>query len=420
MHLCRAIAILSTATAFLTGNAAALSVTTTGRAPLECEAPAGSGLEAIFVVWSSAGAILSYPDADAIWSRFGSAGGGTAERIEAERGPETSSVTLTGGDTGVIVESGGRQHCFWICDYSVRPLSLQGLEVAANDCDRILLRLTGSAEPIYYYSVTGRRLELSRQLELSYSQQVPDEESFSFRVLTATDELESAPEGEIQLLSPLLAATSFTLTGDRFLRSWGEAATVESDLTPPGGVAVMAKSSEIGETLSAPYEVSFEAAVSEGVVHEEWQIADNEDFAEVTHRFYTPELNFTFHDAGTHFVKFIGTDAAGQCSAESDVFTIGISESELSCPNTLVLREGQTRKWRVKAKSLEQFKCAIFDRYGAKIYTSNDPAEGWDGTRAGRKVATGVYYYVIEARGSDGRTYKKSGDINVLKERILR
>lgn len=420
MHLRRTIVVISTATAFLTGNAAALYVTVAGRAPLEYEAPSGSGLEAVFVVWNSNGATLSYPDADARWSRFGSTGGGMAETINAERSASSSSVTLTGGDTGIIVESAGRQHCFWICDYSLWHISLQTLEVAIKDCDRTVLRLEGSAEPIYYYSVTGRRLELSRQLELSYTQQVPDENNFSFVEQEVTDEIESAPEGEIQLLSPLLATTSFTLSGDRFLREWGERITVESDMTEPGGVAVMAQSSDIGETLSAPFDVSFESAVSEGVVHQEWQIADDENFSEVTHRFYTPEIDFTFHDAGTHFVRFVGTDVTGDCSAESDVFTIGISESELSCPNTLVVREGENRKWKVTAKSLEQFKCAIFDRYGMSIYTSDDPSEGWDGTHGGRKVKTGVYYYVIEARGSDGRIYKKSGDINVLKEKILK
>lgn len=420
MHFGRAIASILAATAFLTGNAVALSVTVTGRAPQEYEVPPESGLEALFVVWEARGATLSFPDADARWSRFGSAGGGFAQSIEARRDASESSVTLGEGDVGIIVESGGRQHCFWICDYSQLPLDLRGLEVAENDCDRVVLRLEGSAEPIYYYSVTGRRMELSRQLELSYTQQIADEESFAFKEIDATDELSSAPGGEIQLLKPLLATTSFTLTGDRFLRKWGETQTAESDITAPGGVAVMARSSEIGEGMSAPFEVQFESASSEAVVHQEWQIADDEEFAEVTHRFYTPELNFTFHDAGTHFVRFIGTDAAGVCSAESDVFAIGISESGLTCPNTLVLRDGQTRKWRVKAKSLEEFRCVIFDRYGAKIYTSTDPAEGWDGTRAGRKVATGVYYYLIEAKGSDGRVYKKSGDINVLKERILK
>ena len=134
MHLGRAIALILAATAFLTGSAAALSVTVAGRSPIECEVPAQSGLEALFVVWTSSGATLTYPDANARWSRFGSAGGGFAESIDALRGSSESSVTLTGGDTGIIVESEGRQHCFWICDYSLRALELRSIDVAETDC----------------------------------------------------------------------------------------------------------------------------------------------------------------------------------------------------------------------------------------------------------------------------------------------
>ena len=32
----------------------------------------------------------------------------------------------------------------------------------------------------------------------------------------------------------------------------------------------------------------------------------------------------------------------------------------------------------------------------------------------GRSVKPGVYYYVIQALGADGKKYKKSGDINIL------
>jgi hypothetical protein len=44
-----------------------------------------------------------------------------------------------------------------------------------------------------------------------------------------------------------------------------------------------------------------------------------------------------------------------------------------------------------------------------------DPSQGWDGTYNGKLVPAGVYYYVIKASGTDGQTYKLSGDINILK-----
>ena len=44
----------------------------------------------------------------------------------------------------------------------------------------------------------------------------------------------------------------------------------------------------------------------------------------------------------------------------------------------------------------------------------HNPALGWDGKKGGKLVPAGVYYYVIKARGADGRDYNLSGDINII------
>ena len=43
-----------------------------------------------------------------------------------------------------------------------------------------------------------------------------------------------------------------------------------------------------------------------------------------------------------------------------------------------------------------------------------DPADGWDGKYNGKLVPSGVYYYVIKARGADGKEYNLKGDINII------
>ena len=35
--------------------------------------------------------------------------------------------------------------------------------------------------------------------------------------------------------------------------------------------------------------------------------------------------------------------------------------------------------------------------------------------RGDKPVRPGVYYYVIQATGADGKKYKKSGDINIIR-----
>ena len=61
--------------------------------------------------------------------------------------------------------------------------------------------------------------------------------------------------------------------------------------------------------------------------------------------------------------------------------------------------------WKVSYKSLVEFHCWIFNRWGNLVYEYTDPGGGWDGTYRGQLVDTGVYYYVISAKGSDGKVW---------------
>lgn len=77
--------------------------------------------------------------------------------------------------------------------------------------------------------------------------------------------------------------------------------------------------------------------------------------------------------------------------------------------------KGSTTNGKVSYKSLIDFECHIFNRWGQKMTEFTDPASGWDGTYKGKTVPAGVYYYVIRATGADGKEYKLSGDINIVR-----
>jgi gliding motility-associated-like protein len=72
-------------------------------------------------------------------------------------------------------------------------------------------------------------------------------------------------------------------------------------------------------------------------------------------------------------------------------------------------------EFRVAYKSLVSFQAWIFNRWGVELFHWTDPAKGWDGKKGGQYVPPGVYFYVIEARGSDGRQYKEKGSINIIR-----
>ncbi|MDE6018943.1 MAG: gliding motility-associated C-terminal domain-containing protein, partial [Muribaculaceae bacterium] len=55
------------------------------------------------------------------------------------------------------------------------------------------------------------------------------------------------------------------------------------------------------------------------------------------------------------------------------------------------------------------------NRQGHQICHLTSPEQGWDGKVNGKPVDSGVFFYVIEATGTDGKKYKMSGDINIVK-----
>ena len=128
-------------------------------------------------------------------------------------------------------------------------------------------------------------------------------------------------------------------------------------------------------------------------------------------------MTHTFRDYGTNYVRFVAGNDSGSCDYIGETYEVYIGESRLECPNAFSpgATEGTNDEWKVSYKSIIEFDCHNFNRWGLEMAHLTDPSQGWDGRYKGKLVPSGVYYYVIKAKGSDGQDYKLSGDINILK-----
>lgn len=407
------------ASAALTFDGASLPV-------VEVRPAASTGLEMIYVINNASGVRVSYTGGGTAWQSFGSSGGAYAEDLPASGG----TVTLSGGDTGIIVTSGGRQYCYWIVDYSRHELELRNLSAAPgeSDCSRMALALDGRAEAIPFYTITGRRDELGRELKLSYTTLAFDEDAFAYT--TAEEEKILAGAGALFGIEAPLCDTRFRLSGDRFLRAWKMERSVESEMCATQAIAAETKAvqtersndneqsdnADSGLGGSAPCEIEFSAAVSDGVVFREWQISRSPDFEIPENTFNEESFTYTFLENGTSYVRFVADNDAGTCGFTGTTYEIFIGESRLDIPNAFSpgASPGVNDEWKVSYKSLVEFECHIFNKWGIKMCSLTDPSQGWDGKYNGKVVPAGTYYYVIKAKGADGKEYKKSGDINII------
>ena len=120
------------------------------------------------------------------------------------------------------------------------------------------------------------------------------------------------------------------------------------------------------------------------------------------------------------FMTMIALSAQAQDVAENDSVasdSTTVLTSTLVVPNAFSPNHDQINDvFKVKSyQNIVEFHAYIFNRWGQKLYEWTNIDGGWDGTYRGKLVSAGVYFYVIRATGSDGKKYKLSGDINILR-----
>ncbi len=391
-----------------------------------------TGLDKLYVVDNTSGLSASYPSAGAVWYRFSNLGGAYAEEVKSRTDGNTSVINLSDKDMGYIVEDGGRRHYYWIVNYADHELSLNGITVSTeSQCDRTLFDVSGKGDRITYYSINGAPHELSRELILSYRTLSFDTEAFVWHETQAEESFGSL-SATINCPAPL-CNTEFTLSGDRFLRAWGRelSATTPSYSTSAVEARTQAEQkteeydnqqTSTGNGLggSAPCEITFTAAPTDAVVFREWQFSRTPEFEDVYERYNEDQITHTFDENGTIYIRYFCANDAGNCEFAGETYTVDIGESRLECPNAFspANQDGVNDEWKVSYQSIVSFDCHIFNRWGKELARLTHPSQGWNGKVGGKFVPSGVYFYVIEAKGADGRKYKLSGDINIIGTRL--
>ncbi len=394
-----------------------------------------TGLDNIYVVYSVAGVSISYTSqnsgAKAEWSRYSNLGGGYAEPINeiVYEGP-MSTLTNVKGDMGYIIRDGSKTVCFWVVDYSRHAFHIGGISVSdESDCQTVALSFNGSGgDIIRYYTINGQVKELSREIALKYNTLEFDTDMnlYAPKETTATFDHISAT---LFADSPL-CNTDFTLVGDRFLQKWNmpQEASTPTYVTPSIQATTTAtqnreeidneqSSGSTGELGgSAPADIIFSAVTTDAAEFTEWQMSRDMNFDIIDYRETNLDFEYTFRDAGMTYVRFMASNASGNCDYYSPTYEVSIGESDIKCPNAFSpgSSEGVNDVWKVSYKSIVSFECYIFNRWGVKVASFNNPADGWDGKYNGKLVPAGVYYYVINAKGADGKNYKLKGDINII------
>ena len=192
----------------------------------------------------------------------------------------------------------------------------------------------------------------------------------------------------------------------------------------------------VGSEYSGPLEVAFYSNPTPAAQFYKWSIYKSTDLI-VTRN--DKDIRYVFNEPGKY--RVVCSVNNNQCTSDSTEVAVAVAESYLAVPNVFTPNgDGKNDEFRVSYRSLREFHCWVYNRWGKLVYEWDDPAKGWDGTINGRPAAEGAYFYVIRALGTDAAknasyiglkavytkkklnadkavlgVYQLSGDINLLR-----
>lgn len=170
------------------------------------------------------------------------------------------------------------------------------------------------------------------------------------------------------------------------------------------------EATETGDAISAPAEISFTNNSLGDYTVCEWIIG-------TAARLYDRQPVYQFQKPGTYTITLLITNEQTGCESADSSQTVTISEAALEFPNAFTPNgDGVNDVFLPAFRSLRNYELTIYNRWGKRVFTSKDPAVGWDGNEHGRKAAAGTYYFVSTAEGYEkGVTFRRKGSVTLVR-----
>jgi gliding motility-associated-like protein len=138
---------------------------------------------------------------------------------------------------------------------------------------------------------------------------------------------------------------------------------------------------------------------------------------------------YTFENSGTYMVKLVSKKTSEFWTCTDTVYLenyIVADTSYIQAPNVFTPNDdGTNDQFVVKFWSMQEVKISVFNRWGRTVHVFESKnvrgfsdtweVAAWDGRIGGRDASPGVYYYVIEGTGRDGKKRWHKGFVHLFR-----
>lgn len=393
----------------------------------------GSGIDRIYMLNGLKGSLLNYSTANSNIIRFYTYTSGLSDKTLipdsdissiTDNGKTIYTITKIEDNRGYIAEiNGNLVSTVGILDYNLHLPEIRSVSIEEPDdkCDFVRV-IVDKTDLLIFFSPAVKPIQLSRFYSIEYNTLDTSTKEFSHTITKlegisiGSEETVDAPFIDTKFVVSDFIASSIGLD-IKVVSNEYNAISVKGFIEAKQITSTHESSAELGG--SAPAKINFEAYANTPVAYYyTWLIYNKKESDDPIARYTDQNFSYTFSQSGKYKVSLEVADRSSTCTDVAEI-EFSFEESKLDIPNFFVPGDGENgaKKFKVSYKSLVKFKGTIFNSWGVKLFEWTNPAEGWDGKYKGNYVPTGVYYYIIVADGSDGKKYKKGGDINIVKQR---
>jgi gliding motility-associated-like protein len=124
-----------------------------------------------------------------------------------------------------------------------------------------------------------------------------------------------------------------------------------------------------------------------------------------------------FETPGVYSVILSSINADGKTATDSIKVEVTGNSSITSIPTEFSPNgDGVLDVFVLQSKNIAHMNAKIFDKKGTVVYKSEGIDARWDGNDLqGKKAKEGIYFYLINAEGVDGKKYEQKGSINLTR-----
>lgn len=114
----------------------------------------------------------------------------------------------------------------------------------------------------------------------------------------------------------------------------------------------------------------------------------------------------------TNTYQVVVVDACGLITVDTVVVDI-LLDCDLTVPNVFTPNgDGKNDEFKITANGIKTYSITIYNRWGAKVFESNDISNSWNGSNSN----DGTYFFIIKAESINGKEFNQKGYLQLLSQ----